>query len=235
MMAGHNYYLAAVLPSLGDLGSTPPVAPTDLVRHIQGLPVQALVEAVVLSDDLHQRDAFLAGELLRPEPAVLTRAQTRGEAPLPDFLITGVPEDAGRLFVDGTWAAYFRYASALARRRGGLLARWVASEIWLRNALATDRAKALGLDVEPRLVTPELGTEEPEMEGVISEWSAAATPLAGLRVLLRARWQWLVQREAWFTFHDDEMIAYAAKLILLHRWYRLARGANADTAEGAVA
>ncbi|MEJ2187054.1 MAG: hypothetical protein P8Z36_14150 [Gemmatimonadota bacterium] len=235
MMAGRNYYLATVLPALGDLGSTPPVALPELVRHVQGLPLQAPVEAVVLADDLNQRDAFLAGELLRPEPAVLTRAQTRGEAPLPDFLTTGVPDDAGRLFVDATWAAYFRFVSALGRRRGGLLARWVGSEIWLRNALVTDRAKTLGLDAEPRLVTPELGVEQPELEGTVSEWGSAATPLAGLRLLLRARWQWLVRREAWFTFHDDEMIAYAAKLVLLHRWYRLARGATASTDEGAVA
>ncbi len=235
MMAGHNYYLATVLPALGDLGSAPPVALQDLVQHVQGLPLQASVEVVILADDLNQRDAFLSGELLRPEPAVLTRAQTRGEAPLPDFLHAGVPEDAGRLFVDATWAAYFRHASALGRRRGGLLARWVGSEIWLRNALVTARAKVLGLDAESRLVTPELGVEQPELEGAIEEWGLAATPLAGLRVLLGARWQWLARREGWFTFHDDEMIAYTAKLVLLHRWYRLARGVPAGADQGAVA
>ncbi|MEJ2677846.1 MAG: hypothetical protein P8174_02085, partial [Gemmatimonadota bacterium] len=175
-MAGQNYYLATVLPALGDLGSAPPVGLQDLVQQTQGLPLQAPVEAVVLSDDLNQRDAFLSGELLRPEPAVLTRAQARGEAPLPEFLVTGVPEDAGRLFVDATWAAYFRYASSLGRRRGGLLARWVGSEIWLRNAMVAVRAKALGLEAELRVVTPELAAEEPELEGAIEEWSAAATP-----------------------------------------------------------
>ncbi|MEJ2184732.1 MAG: hypothetical protein P8Z36_02235 [Gemmatimonadota bacterium] len=235
MMADPNYYLATVLPALGELGSAPPMTPYDLVQHARGLPIQARVEAVVLSDDLHQRDAFLAGELLRPEPGVLTLAQTRGEALLPDFLAPDVPEDAGRrTYVDGTWTAYFRYASALARGHG-LLAHWLASEIWLRNTLATERAKALGLEAEPRLVTPELGAPARELEGAISEWSAATTPLAGLHVLLRARWQWLARREAWFTFDDDEMIAYAAKLILLHRWYRLARGTAPDTDEGAPA
>lgn len=234
-MAGNNYFLATVLPALGDLGSAPPLALPELVQHVQGLPLQASVETVVLIDDLNQRDAFLAGELLRPEPAVLTRAQARGEARLPDFLVTGVPEDAGRLFVDATWAAYFRHASALARRRRGLLARWVSSEIWLRNALVAARAKALGLEAETRLVTPELGRREPELEGAIDEWASAATPLAGLRHVLRARWQWLVRREAWFTFHDDEMMAYTAKLVLLHRWYRLARGAAPGADEGTVA
>ena len=42
-----------------------------------------------------------------------------------------------------------------------------------------------------------------------------------LEALDRARWDWVTEREAWYSFSDDEVAAYAAKIIILHRWRRI--------------
>jgi hypothetical protein len=51
-------------------------------------------------------------------------------------------------------------------------------------------------------------------------------PLSGLKVLDRARWDWLSRNDRAYSFENDEIAAYAAKLMLLHRWRRLAQAAD---------
>jgi hypothetical protein len=86
----------------------------------------------------------------------------------------------------------------------------------------TARAKRLGLDENEYLVATDLSLSVEEVAGLVSEWSAAATPLAGQQVLLRGRWAWLAENDAWFSFRDDELAAYAARLMLLRQWERIA-------------
>jgi len=225
-MAGDNYYLVTALPALGDLGSAPPMAPADLRDHVREAGrARTLVEAILLGDDLLQRDAVLAGEVEKVVPAVLTPAQVRDEAPLPPYLAVEEEPPSPRIPSDAMWAAYFRHAAAVAARGASpFLAAWVAHEVALRNALATARAKALGLDPADYVVAPDLGRSDEDFAPLVSEWAAAGTPLEGLKVLDRARWNWLVEHDGWFTFGDAELAAYAAKLMLLVRWHRLSAG-----------
>ena len=90
----------------------------------------------------------------------------------------------------------------------------------LRNAIAEDRAKQLELDVDEYLVAPDLGGDE-DCTAAVNEWSAAPDPLAAMKALDSVRWTWLADHDRWFTFQNDELTAYAAKLVLLHRWHRL--------------
>ena len=222
-MPGSHYYLVCALPSLGDLGSVPPLSPAAL-RELAGESTgpAALVDAILLGDDLLQRDATLAGETTEAEPAVLSPEQVRGEQPLPSELAAADDPVARPVAGDAAWAAYFRHAAAVAQRRASaFLAAWVGHEVALRNALAAARAKALDLDVADYLVTPELGDPGPALGEVVTQWAAAATPLEGLKVLDRARWEWLGDHDAWFSFGDDELAVYAARLIILVRWHRL--------------
>ncbi|MCJ7542993.1 MAG: hypothetical protein MUP47_00235, partial [Phycisphaerae bacterium] len=106
------------------------------------------------------------------------------------------------------------------------LAQWVGYEVALRNALAAARAQALGLEAADYLVATDLGQADGDLSAVVGEWAAAPNPLAGLRVLDAARWDWLAWHDAWFSFQDDELIAYAAKLVLLDRWQRLTAESN---------
>jgi hypothetical protein len=193
---------------------------------------QQLASVIFLSDDLLLRQAVMSGEIPadQAEPVVLSAEQIRDEAPLPVFLANeagpdgegGEGESAGaQLGVDRVWALYFEHA-ARGARGGEMLAEWVRYEVGLRNALAAARAKALGLDAARYLVAEQLGRGEEEYAAVLGEWSAAANPLAGLKVLDAARWNWIAEHSRYFTFSDDELAAYAARLVILHRWKRIA-------------
>jgi len=222
-MQTDRYFYIATLPALGGLGSAPPMGLADLIEHVeQRERWQTLVGALVLMDDLLQREAFLAGEIEDVEPAVLGVQQVRGETPLPDYL-TPEEHEEGPVAVesDRLWATYFHYATEVGRRmRSKFLPQWVAFEVALRNALAAARARRLGLEEHDYLVATHLADEQADLSGVVSEWEAATTPLAGLRVIIRARWQWIEQHDAWFTFSEDELLVHAARVMLLEQWKR---------------
>ncbi len=224
-MSGRHHYLLSSLPHLGEPGSRPPLSSGELLeRVVESDGPRELVQVILLADDLLQREAALAGELdaEHAAPAVLTPAQARGEEPLPAGLAPEAPEAPRAVEADVTWVAYFRQAATTAeRRQSAFLASWVAYEVALRNALAAARAKALGLEAQDYLVAPELAADEDEGAATVAEWAGASDPLAGLRVLDRSRWRWLTEHEGWFSFADDEVAAYAARLALLHRWHRL--------------
>ena len=240
-MAARHYYLVSALPSLGELGTAPPWTAADLLGHVTdvGGPTE-VVEALLLGDDLLQRDALLAGEIEETRTAVLTREQAADEAPLPSYLVGGGGEDDDegeetepvRHAGDAVWLAWFRHAAAVGRRhRSRFLKAWVAHEVALRNALATARAKALGLDPVDYLVAADLAAADEDFSELIADWAAAPDPLAGQRVLDQARWNWLKEHEAWFSFGADEAAVYAAKLMLIDRWHRVG-AAGADRRAG---
>ncbi len=222
---GQNQYLLSALPSPGELGQTPPITAVALLEHVSPFAgPHAILQAILLSDDLLQRQAVLAGETQEPSPAVLTAEQLTDEAPLPAYLTTEADDDTQRpAGEDLLWETYFRYVAEVARSsRNSFLAQWVAFEVGLRNAIAALRARALELDVHSYLVAQDLADDHDDFSSILNEWSAAATPLAGLRVLDEARWQWLNENDAWFSFKDDELAAYAVRVMLLTRWHRLA-------------
>ena len=233
-MAASHYFLLSALPHLGDLGEAPPISSARLLEWVRDAagPARA-IETILLSDDLIQRDALQAGEIARADAAVLTDDQLSGEAPLPDYLVQGGPQAPGRVVADAVWEAYYRHATATAGR-GTLLAAWVAWQISLRNALVESRAKALDLEVEAYLVAPELGDADADFTALGNELAAAADPLAALQAVDRARWAWLGEHEAWFTFGDDELAVYAMRLMLMQRAQRLAR-AEAEKLQDSVA
>jgi len=201
-----------------------------MLEHlVDSISSRALVETLFLFDDLVQREAFLSGELEQVEPSVLTGGQVRNEEPLPAFLASEEASRRRAAVVDDLWERYFRHASQVAREhRSALLTAWVAHEVGLRNALAGERAKRLGLDSGDYLVASDLAGDE-DFSETISQWASSASPLAGLRVLIRARWNWLADHDAWFTFADDELAAYALRLMLIRQWHRLMQsGADRD-------
>ena len=225
-MTATDYYLITSLPALGELGTPAPITPAQLLEHVQDSPGRALIETILLSDDLVQREALLAGEIDRVDPAVLTEAQLRGEQLLPaPLLVEATDSSARRVVVDSLWAAYFRHATEAARRHGGrFLGEWAAFEVALRNALAAERARVLGLEPAPYMVAVELASDD-DLSTTVLEWSASANPLAGLHTLDRARWRWIGQHDRWFSFSDDELAAYSARLMLLRRWWRISQDA----------
>ena len=229
LMARRNYYLLCALADLKAFGSSPPVSKQELL----GLVVETggpsdLVEVLLLSDDLLQREAVLAGEI-EPDQAdvvALSLPQAKDEQPLPYFLLPEEGEEAedagGPIVGDVIWQRYFRYTARIARRaRSRFLSAWVGYEVGLRNAMVVARAETLSLDPKPYLVAPELGNPDLPFDDAVTEWSAASNPLAALEVLDKVRWHWLIRQEPWYRFNDDEVAAYTAKLMILDRWHRI--------------
>lgn len=226
-----RYFYLSSLPALGELGTEPPLGFGQLLELLSGnRALGELVGAIFLWDDLLQREAVLAGEPVdEPDPCVLTVQQVRGEHPLPGYLATAVetePQVSLGIAADRLWDAYFRHVLRVARQLNShFLAAWCRAEVTLRNTLATIRAQRLGLEPTDYLVatdlTPDFATAANAFDGVISEWAASSTPVVGQQVLLRARWAWVANHDAWFSFHDDELGAYAARLALLARWQRI--------------
>ncbi|MGC9454020.1 MAG: DUF2764 family protein [Phycisphaerae bacterium] len=247
-MGGENFYLLSSLPALNRLGDTPPLSEAELLEKVSGAPgPQRLIEALLLSDDLLQREALLAGELEEVSPAVLTPAQARNDEPLPEYLVSSeqTEGESPRAATDAVWESYFRQVAEVARRAGSrFLTAWVGYEVALRNALAAERARALELEPGQYMVAPDLADESADLDEAISQFSSADNPLAAMKALDQARWSWLNDNEPYYSFADDELAAYAAKLMLMQRWHRLSgeddtrpsrvRSATADTDTGAT-
>jgi hypothetical protein len=194
-----------------------------------GGPVPA-VETLLLGDDLLEREATLCGEIdvRQADLSVLSASQATGADPLPDFLISNGPKvkkvSPETLPVDIIWRRYFFHAAGMAERLGSrFLADWAAYEVGLRNAMVRDRAETLGLDARSYLVAEELERPDEAFNRELDEWKRAPDPLAGLEALERIRWQWLTDHEPWYSFGDDEVVAYGAKLLVLLRPRRMFR------------
>ena len=227
-MSGDNLYLLSALPTLGELGSWPPISMTALFEHVVDSGGNSvLLEALCLSDDLLQRQALMSGEIEESNPIVLTPAQIRDEESLPEYLIPDQVDITTNLASDVMWESYFRYVSFIASTYNSeFISKWVSYEVGLRNALVIARAKALALDPQEYVVADDIGQAYGDFSSLVNEWTAAPDPIAGLKVLDLARWQWLTENDAWFTFDDDELIAYGAKLMLIQRWHRLGQEQN---------
>jgi hypothetical protein len=226
-LSGANYYLLTFLPPLDSLVAQPGLSPAELLDRLEGEDFarpRRLVEAVLLSDDLLQRDAFLAGEVTDPQdlaPAVLNRAQLQDALPLPDEL---VPEEspAERIASDAVWEAYFRHAADLAQKLASpFLIDWNRFEVTLRNALAEARARALELEPTRYFVAEDLAGNLLEAQSIVQDVAAAENPIDAQRALDQGRWNWLDEHAPYYQFSDDELPAYAARLLLAVRWHRL--------------
>ena len=58
-------------------------------------------------------------------------------------------------------------------------------------------------------------------DDALKAWSEAPNPFKALETLDKIRWNWLNDQTPFYVFCDDEVTAYAAKLMLLIRWNRI--------------
>lgn len=218
-----NHYLVTALPPLPPLGGVPAWGPAQLLEHVDGSPrAREALGLIFLQGDLRRREAHLAGEPGHDAPVVLTAAQVRGEAPLPPAIAVEIDGLSPRDAADAVWAAYFRRVAARAEAlRSPLLAAWVQREVALKAALARARAALFGL--EPTAPAAELGLDASGVAAVVAAWGRAPDALAALEVLDLAQLAWIGQAEPWFSFSDEELLAYGLRLEVIRRWQRLAR------------
>lgn len=218
-----NHYLVTALPPLPPLGGVPAWGPAQLLEHVAGSPrAGELLGLVFLKGDLRRREAHLAGEQRHDAPAVLSLAQVRGEAPLPPAIAVEVDGLSPRDAADAVWGAYFRHVAARAEALNSpLLAAWVQREVGLKTALARARSALFGL--EPTAPAAELGLDASGLAAAVAAWSQAPDALSALKILDLAQLAWIGQHEPWFSFSDEELLAYGMRLEVIRRWQRLAR------------
>lgn len=221
-----RYYLLAAIPALGELGSRPPIGLAELSEYAgESRRAARLMDALLLADDLLQREAFLAGQLADVTPVVLGEEATRNQTSLPDYLTVVDEKSQVGAESDATWRAYFRYVAELGRREGNLfLPRWVSFEVGLRNALADERARRLERGETHGPAEADLVVWEEDYSEMLRNWAAADTPLEGHQELMRFRWTWLDQHASWFSFSEDELLVYTIRLMLLEQWWRIQEG-----------
>ncbi len=235
-MSGQNIYLLTYLPAPGNLGDQAPLSCRQFLSILSeddGMICSGeLARAIMLSDDLLLRDACLGGEIdINNEndpkishPVVLDILQMTDEEPLPEYIL---PQDDAataniKIPADNVWESYFRYVDAMGRKYNSKFTiAWVGFEVALRNAVAEERAKVLELEPSDYFVAEDLADAQTDFTTAVNEWSVAANPMEGQRALDQARWEWLNQNDAFFSFDDDELVSYAAKLLLMKRWGRL--------------
>lgn len=231
-MAKKHFYLLCILPGLDSLGNIPPVNKQELLSLVResGGPVE-VVQTMLLRDDLLQKEAVLSGQIEpeQAELAVLSLQQVKDEELMPDFMITEQGDEmetaVNPIPADRMWRRYFHHTAEVAQvARSPFLRAWAGFEVGLRNALAKTRAEALELKPGPYLVAPELGDTEFHFDDILISWTSASNPLEALEVLDRARWQWITEHEPWYHFNDNEVAAYTAKLMILHRSQRITAG-----------
>ncbi len=227
-MNSDNYYLITALEDLSGIDADATMTGVELLESLRdNTAAWEQVRAILLSDDILQREAVLAGEIEKVSGNVLSESQIRNEEPLPEYLLEEAIKDTGRAGTDLLWQEYYGYVRSVASATGSnFLERWVGFEVSLRNALVEARAKALKLSAEGYRVAEALGECDVDFNSVLGEWSAAADPLAGMQVLDKARWNWLIDNDAWFSFDNDELAAYAAKLMLVQRRQRMNTAQN---------
>jgi hypothetical protein len=228
-------FLLSSLPDLEAFGIPPSMGKMDFLDRLNEArgPICS-VRLIFLSDDLIQRDSILAGEIPveSADMAVIDFKAEDEETDLPDFLRNeedGESADNARVAVDALWQRYFRHAHFVSHQIGSRFLRsWVGFEVALRNSLVVARAQRLDLDPSNYLVAPEVADTIHDTSSTITNWSNAPDPLAAQEVLDKARWEWIEEHGRWYSFRGDELEAYGAKLILLHRWHRIMSEKSAD-------
>ena len=92
----HYHYLLSTLEPLEPIGSIPPISKGELLERVIGSNGPAeTVKMLLLSDDLIQYEALLAGEI-KPDKtdfAVLSLNKAENEPVLPDFLLRRIDQN----------------------------------------------------------------------------------------------------------------------------------------------
>lgn len=234
-MTSLNYYHLATLPTLAEPGEPVEITGRELLCQLAegGEDSQAgtLVKTILLSDDLIQRDCILSGQDITPQLSVLSMEQIEDQELLPDYLFCE-PSDHKTIPSDLIWESYFRYADTVAQDLNSVfLATWVRYEVSLRNGMAEKRAQDLGLDPADYMVATELSTTDVSAD--TGRWTSGMSndPLAGQKALDAARWEHLDETEPYYSFGDDEIGAYAARLVIAIRWARIDKSINTNIQE----
>ncbi len=220
------YRLLAMVPPLPESPEAPP------------LPLEDLVELYIA--DLHESDRGLAMTLLGfldcrnieaklqdhgvfDERAPISAEALEERTELPEYIAEfleafeagSVNEEYG---FDALWRAYFTHlVETAAHGRSTFLREWAGFEITLRDALARQRAEALGDKGDMRISGVAVDGGE-DHSSLLSTLAEAANPMERERLLDTARLAKIESISGIDPFSTDAALAYLAATLILDRW-----------------
>lgn len=220
------YRLLAMVPPLPEAPEAPP------------LPLEELIQ--LFTEDMQESDRALAVTLLGfldcrniearlqdhgvfDERAPLTTEALDEKTELPEYIgefleayeAGSLNEDYG---FDALWRAYFTHLVETADLcRSPFLREWAGYEITLRDALARQRAEALGDKGDMRVsgVPVDAGEDHGSLLSTLAE---AANPMERERLLDTARLAKIDSISGIDPFSTDAALAYLAATLILDRW-----------------
>ncbi len=236
-MSNPLYFILSTLPSLPQIGESPPISVEEGLRHLRDEKNPALdifAGAIALEEQLM---GFIKSRLGKPDP------QNVASIPPQDFP-AGVrekceadPVETGEVaWIETIWNSYLVFLSEAGKRMGSpLLSSWARFEHDLREKLAETRIKesrapsegdGIGGSSAPKegfLLRPSARESDSDLEKVVLEWSSARDPMAAEQLLDQARSHFINRLTTRYSFSLDEIVAYFLNLRLLHRYSSLDR------------
>jgi hypothetical protein len=215
-----------MVPPLPETPDAPPIALEELIEiYEQDLSAadQPLALALLGFLDCKNVEAHLQQHDVFDRRAPLSLEALDDKRDLPEYLQEFLEVyEAGAISdsypFDALWRAYFTHLVELAEQhRSSLLRDWASFEITLRDALARQRAEALGLKADLRSsgVAVDGGDNHASLLSTLAE---ASDPMERERLLDRARLSKLESISGIDPFSTDAALAYLAAILILDRW-----------------
>jgi len=115
------------------------------------------------------------------------------------------------------WPTYFDYAFSVAAAHNSCWQEWLHWEFGLKNA---GRHMPVRSKLECSWDGREIAAiDEPEAARLMEKYTKASDPLAAELLLAQARWRKISELCLPYSFHTDEVVVYALKLLLLEKWW----------------
>ncbi len=223
-------YLLTALPPVSRRTEPPVLSVAEFRAMIPAGALATLVDAVLTADDLRLWPGLVADASDQPPPVVLEPAVMRGESSA-DQALGEWPRAEGDERLLGYWEWVRTQAQDHASQS---LAEWVAWEVLVAGTVRAWRAQTHGSDGTWPPALSALASSDAGDQALASELAGALRqaedPLAVQTLIDDIRWRWLDDHDHRFTFRDDEVVLYAARLALAWRWHRILHDADAAPA-----
>ena len=220
-MSGENYNIISRLPVLPDFGAEPPLGFKECLDSFENEnpKVAQLAKIYAINVDLPSSAPLMDGSM-RPG-VVLVPGDFKDFTRIKRFFSKSTvekvefPED---LDLEKSFELYFRLAELEGEESDSkLFSDWVIFEVSFRNFIAKARAKKLHIPEMPKKILREL-VQPFAFEKFESDFLNVSDPIKEIELSESLRYQWLLDNDAWFSFSDDELLAYCMKLLCLERY-----------------
>lgn len=218
------YYLMSFLPPLPPLGEPPPISAGEVLLKIfeqESAKDLKLVAEVFDFEAQLFRAAYV--RLLGHTSVGDTVGAFSIDSQAPPFLVDVFLKDPQEIGEDAWFTElleqHLNFMEGVGKNIDSpLLIRWTRWERSLRRQLSEARRRS---ESETHVKASVEG--EWNHGALIAEWSAASDPLAGERLLDKARMEFIDQESMRYSFTIDELVAYLLKLGLLARHAQMQR------------